>query len=90
MIQTPTLLGHSLATHSSDRILCCYINITHTLQIIRIKNIPDLHFEQIVFPNQRLMFEAVPEANLEIQLTDNMSIFVPCDQLRVHEEIEVD
>ncbi|HEY9612153.1 DUF1830 domain-containing protein [Allocoleopsis sp.] len=89
MIQTSTLLGNSLNTYSSGRILCSYTNVTHHIQMIRIKNISDLYFEQVIFPGQRLMFEAVLEANLEIQYTDNMSIFVPCDQLRVTEKIQV-
>ena len=89
MIQTSTLLGNSLATYSSGRILCSYTNVTHRIQIIRIKNIPDLQLDKVIFPGQCLMFEAVPEANLEVQYTDNMSIFVPCDQLHVSEKIQV-
>jgi hypothetical protein len=89
MIETSTLLGNSIATYSSGCILCSYTNVTHRIQIIRIKNIPDLQLNKVIFPGQRLMFEAVPEANLEVQYTDNMSIFVPCDQLHVSENIHV-
>lgn len=87
MIQTSTLLGNSLNTYSSGRILCSYTNVTHRIQILRIKNIPDWSLDKVIFPGQTLMFEAIPEANLEVQYTDNMSIFVPCDQLRVNEKI---
>jgi hypothetical protein len=75
MIQTSTLLGNSLNTYSSDRILCSYTNVTHRIQILRIKNIPDLQLDKVIFPGQILMFEAVPEATLEAQYTDKMSIF---------------
>ena len=73
-----------------DKILCVYINVTHQIQIIRILNIPNLFWEQVVFPGQRLMFEAVTEAKLEINGTDNASTIltdiIPCKQLHVIEK----
>jgi hypothetical protein len=53
-------------TDSSKEILCCYVNTTSKIQIARISNIPDRYFERVVFPGQRLMFEALPHAQLEI------------------------
>ncbi len=49
-----------------NSILCCYVNATSNIQIARITNIPNWYFERVVFPGQRLMFEALPEAALEI------------------------
>lgn len=51
---------------SSGQILCCYVNATSKIQIARITNIPNWYFERVVFPGQRLVFEAFPEAVLEI------------------------
>ena len=84
---TPTLAPaqKSLASQCDRKILCLHINITQKIQIIRIKNIPNLHLERVVFPGQRLMFEAVPEANLEIQISETVTILVSCQQLRVTE-----
>lgn len=46
--------------------LGCYKNTTNQLQIARISNIPNCYFERVVFPGQVLLFEALPEAELEI------------------------
>ena len=73
-------------TSKCDRsILCCYINVTPQLQLVRIRNIPNLHLEQVVFPGQRLMFEAVPEAKLEIRSSETITFVVPCQNLQVTE-----
>ena len=47
-------------------ILCCYINYTNEIQIGRISNIADWYLERVVFPGQRLLFEAPKAAELEI------------------------
>lgn len=74
--------------------LCCYVNATSKIQIVRITNIPSWYFERVVFPGQRLVFEALPQAQLEIHsgmmasaiLTDT----IPCDRLLVESELESD
>lgn len=55
-----------LATDQLDSIVCCYINASNRIQVVRISNIPNWYFERVVFPGQRLLFEAVPDAQLEI------------------------
>lgn len=51
---------------SNHQILCGCANTSKHLQIIRIANIPDWYFERVVFPGQRLLFEAPREAELEV------------------------
>ena len=51
---------------------CGYRNQTPSLQIIRITNIPNWYFERVVFPGERLVFKALPEAVLEIYSSDEM------------------
>ena len=46
--------------------LCCYINRTDKIQIVRIVNIEQWYFEKVIFPQQRLLFDAPPEAELEV------------------------
>jgi hypothetical protein len=84
---TPTLAPaqKSLASQCDRNILCLHINITQKIQIIRIPNIPNLPLERVIFPGQRLMFEAEPEAKLEICTTETVTILVPCQQLRITE-----
>lgn len=47
-------------------IICTYKNATAKIQVIRIANISDWYFEKVVFPQEQLLFEALPEAELEI------------------------
>ena len=73
------------------KILCFYVNSTRHIQIARITNIPSFHFERVIFPKQRLMFEAVPSAQLEVQtcmlgdeiITDRIT----CSYLCVNEKL---
>ncbi len=76
-------------------ILCCYVNATSQIQVARITNIPNWYFERVVFPGQRLVFEAAPEAVLEIHTgmmaSAILSDTIPCAKLSLHkaEEDEV-
>lgn len=50
----------------SDHLVCFYVNATSQIQIARITNVPNWYFERVVFPGQRLVFEAPREGQLEI------------------------
>ena len=71
------------------RIICCYVNATSRIQVARITNIPNWYFERVVFPGQRLVFEAMLEAQLEIHCgmmaTAILSDTIPCTDLRMSE-----
>lgn len=73
----------------SERLTCSYINATSSIQVARITNIENWYFERVVFPGQRLMFEAVPEAKLEIHTgmmaSSILADTIPCEKLRVRE-----
>jgi hypothetical protein len=79
---------------SQSYMLCCYVNATSKIQIVRITNIANWYFERVVFPGQRLVFEALPNAQLEVHcgvmasaiLADTIS----CDRLRIEAELEAD
>lgn len=70
-------------------LLCCYVNATSQIQVARITNIDDWYFERVVFPGQRLMFEAVPHAILEIHTgmmaSAILSDTIPCHRLSMQE-----
>jgi hypothetical protein len=78
-----------LPTGSSDCMMCCYVNATSKIQIARITNVPNWYFERVVFPGQRLMFEADSHALLEIHTgmmaSAILSDTIPCQRLRVQE-----
>jgi hypothetical protein len=78
------------AGYAPAKLICCYVNATSSIQVARITNVPNWYFERVVFPGQRLMFEAVPSACLEIHtgmmasaiLTDT----IPCHSIQVSDD----
>lgn len=76
-----------LPSDNQKHILCCYVNATSQIQVARITNIANWYFERVVFPGQRLVFEALPQALLEIHsgmmASAILSDTIPCDRLVV-------
>jgi hypothetical protein len=85
-----TQILDAIPYNENDTILCCYVNATSQIQIARITNVSNWYFERVVFPGQRLVFEALPEALLEIHsgmmASAILSDTIPCQQLSVSEE----
>jgi hypothetical protein len=75
----------SLPPDQSNHLVCCYVNATSKIQIARISNIPNWYFERVVFPGQRLVFEAPSISLLEIHTgmmaSAILSDKIPCDRL---------
>jgi hypothetical protein len=73
------------ADHQGDRLQCCYVNATSSIQIVRITDVPNWYFERVAFPGQRLIFEAIPAAHLEIHTgmmaSSILSDKIPCTKL---------
>jgi hypothetical protein len=83
-----------LPSSDSEVVLCCYVNATSKIQVARITNVPDWYFERVVFPGQRLLFEAVKTANLEIHTgmmaSSILSDTISCLTLVVEAEAELE
>ena len=87
-----TQILDSLPPEQPGKILCCYVNATSKMQVARISDVPNWYFERVVFPGQRLVFEAPREAHLEIHtgmmassiLSDN----IPCNTLSIDDSVE--
>ena len=79
-----------LPSGQSESMLCCYVNATSKMQVVRITNVHNWYFERVVFPGQRLMFEALSEAQLEIHTgmmaSAILSDTIPCSRLAVDPE----
>jgi hypothetical protein len=64
------------------------MNTTSQIQIARITNIENWYFERVVFPGQRLVFEALPQAQLEIHTgmmaSSILSDMIPCERLSIN------
>ncbi|ALF55579.1 hypothetical protein ACX27_26470 [Nostoc piscinale CENA21] len=84
----------SLPPEQSGKILCCYVNATSKIQVARISNIANWYFERVVFPGQRLVFEAPVEAQMEIHTgmmaSAILSDTIPCDRLALQEPTSSD
>jgi hypothetical protein len=78
-----------LPSDNKDKIICCYVNATSQIQVARITNIPNWYFERVIFPGQRLVFEALPAALLEIHTgmmaSAILSDTIPCVRLCVED-----
>ena len=74
-----------IPTGQRNALLCCYVNATNHIQVARITNIDNWYFERVVFPGQRLVFEALPKAQLEIHTgmmaSAILSDTIPCERL---------
>ena len=79
-----------LPTGQGRVLLCCYVNATSQIQVVRITNVPNWYFERVVFPGQRLVFEALPQALLEIHTgmmaSAILSDTIPCEHLSINNE----
>ena len=77
----------SLPQDDADPICCCYVNSTSQIQVARITNVHNWYFERVVFPGQRLLFEAPAHGYLEIHTgmmaSSILSDKIPCQQLMV-------
>ena len=60
------LITKSTLTQRTSIILCDYFNSTHQIQLVRLWNGKGYSLEKIVFPSQRILFEAKPENILEV------------------------
>ena len=83
-----------LPPESLGKVLCCYLNATNKIQVARITNIPNWYFERVVFPGQRLIFETLSEAQLEIHTgmmaSAILSDTISCKRLRIQDPTATD
>ncbi|NJN23114.1 MAG: DUF1830 domain-containing protein [Acaryochloridaceae cyanobacterium RL_2_7] len=80
----------SIPDKDNSSFVMCYVNATSSIQVARITNIPNWYFERVVFPGQRLIFEAPLEAYLEIHTgmmaSAILSDKIPCKRLVLEDE----
>lgn len=80
----------SINNNENESILCCYVNATSQIQVARITNISNWYFERVVFPGQRLVFEAFSDGLLEIHTgmmaSAILSDTISCKRLCVSED----
>lgn len=64
-------------------IVCFYSNVTQNIQVLRLNHFEYSNWERIIFPGERLMFEAHPQSKLEIKTSEAATLLIYCKQLRV-------
>lgn len=83
----PHILDPLPHDHHHEEICCCYVNSTSQIQVARITNVHNWYFERVVFPGQKLIFEAPSYGYLEIHTgmmaSSILSDKIPCQQLIV-------
>ncbi len=52
----------------TSKVLCHYINSTHKMQLIRVLDNHNCNYEKVIFPQQRILFEAILEGRLEVYI----------------------
>jgi hypothetical protein len=82
---------NSKVTAQPDKVVCRYVNHMQQIQILRIANIPNWFFERTVLPGEELLFEAYPEAELEVYTYEIASAIltekITCDRLALHQKL---
>ena len=84
-----SLNWQTATTQPISKILCYYINSSCKMQLIRVTQSLNLNSEKIVFPQQRVFFEAIPQGQLEVH-TDLVAHprfvqKIPCQSLQVNQ-----
>jgi len=78
-----------LPNDKNKALLCCYVNASSQIQVARITNVEDWYFERVVFPGQRLVFEALSHGILEVHTgmmaSAILSDTIPCVRLAMQE-----
>lgn len=78
-----------LPTDCPDSILCCYVNATNQMQVVRISDAPHWYFERVAFPGQKLLFRSPAAAHLEVHTGSASTILadrIACKSLQVYEQ----
>lgn len=82
-----TEIPDSPTSEENSQVLCYYKNTTCQIQISRISNLGNCYFERVVFPQEQFLFEALPEAELEINTSTKsgatLSDKILCSRLQV-------
>jgi hypothetical protein len=70
-----------MLTNVDTNILCYYTNNTEFIQKVKINCADQFIFEKIVFPHQRILFEAPAYATLEIYANNMTGKGILCEEI---------
>jgi Domain of unknown function (DUF1830) len=88
--ETQRIMDREQSVALSEPVLCYYMNATKRIQVVRLSHLTEGEWEHILFPAQNFMFEAPPEAMLQVYKSPTLSIAPPeyilCRTLQVQSE----
>lgn len=74
----------------TEAILCFYKNATSKIQVIRLNSMQNILWKRVIFPGQRLIFEAPDAAKLEVFIKSSVdtirSNVILCQHIRLTEK----
>ncbi|WP_019505265.1 DUF1830 domain-containing protein [Pleurocapsa sp. PCC 7319] len=83
-------ISKTLTTEPKTNILCYHYNSSNQIQIIQFVKSNIEYSSKIIFPGQRIMFEAEPDSQIEILLNGkgdtSFSRLVNCQDLQVNSQ----
>ena len=86
-ISAPISKHEKISPESKKMVTCYYVNRSPWLEILRISNVDLWYFEKIVFPHQRLTFDAPHEGLVEIYTSESgdpaLADRLSCEQLKI-------
>jgi hypothetical protein len=91
MVYMLSLLTTESPTQTLPSMLCYHINDTGETQVIRVMDKALCSFDRVVFAGERILFEAFPDAYLEVSSSlqgKTRLNRVACQLLRVNEPLE--
>lgn len=81
-------MPHNTPKVTQDIALCYYANPSADVQVLRIKASQNFYFEKVIFPQERLFFNAPRSSTLQVfnQGDSALSLStIPCAQIQVRE-----
>jgi len=63
---------------------CFYKNNTPHIQVLRLLEANE-YWERVIFPQERLLFEARQNSQLEVQMNSDLYDLVPCIHLKINQ-----
>lgn len=78
--------SYSVTSQPNVKTLCYYTNSTHKIQLIRVADGGNQSLEKIVFPQQRVLFEAIAQEQLTVYSESKgkqvLAEIIPCQNLQ--------
>lgn len=80
---SPTLSTESAISEQNTSFFCFYKNHSPKIQVLRLLNSPE-SWERVIFPQERLLFEATLRSKLEVQRNQYSYEVIPCVSLKIN------